>query len=115
MNGFRAPYRITTVYDRLKRRSELRDCDIAIEELVADREEDSFPAFQYDTARVWVRYKGFAVNVAGRLNDAVFSYQVSAYSDGTPWNPQGGGTMANVDDMIDWIIKKFDDVPRGRS
>ena len=115
MDGFRAPYRIATVYDRLKSRSELRDCDITIEELVADREDKSFPALQYDTARVWVRYKDFAVNVAGRLDDAVFSYHVGAYSDGAPWNPQGGGTMANVDDMIAWIIRKYDDVPRGGS
>ena len=113
MSGFRAPYRITTVYDRLKRRPELQHCKITIEELGADREEGYFPALQYDTARVWVRYMGFTINVVGRLSDGSFDYQVNAYCDDAPWDDQFWATMKGIDGMIDWIVEKFQTVPKG--
>jgi hypothetical protein len=57
MTDFPAPYRIVRVCELLKARPELEHCDIVIEALPVDNDERCFPTIQFDTSRVFVRYK----------------------------------------------------------
>jgi hypothetical protein len=112
MNKFRAPYRIVTVYERLKARPELGHCDITMEELEGDGEAGYFPRIQYDTARVFVRYKGFSINIVGKLEQGHFAYNANAYCDDTPWNPQHSEPMENVDKLVDIVVGRFATIPK---
>lgn len=110
MEKFRAPYRITTVYERLIARPELSPCSINIEELEPDREEGYFPTLQYDTARVFVRYKDYSVNVVGVLQESQFHYRANCYQGNHPWDLQFIQPMSGVDKLVELIVGKFDTV-----
>jgi len=111
MEKFRAPYRITTIRDRLVARPELVDREITIEEMPDDREAGYFPTIQYDTARVFVRRGEYSVNVVGVLEHGKFLYRANAYVGIAPWDVQYQVPMAEVDKIIEFIIGKFDTIP----
>lgn len=110
---FRPPYRMATVFERLKQRPELSGCDIRFEELEADREDGYFPTLQFDSVRVFVEYQDFSINVMGRLTDGVFDYQVNVYDKDGPANPQHWAKMTHVDEMIDIIVSRIVERKRG--
>ncbi|KQQ70910.1 hypothetical protein ASF70_18870 [Rhizobium sp. Leaf321] len=110
---FRPPYRMLTVYERLKANPELSDCKIWMEELDNDREDGYFPHLNFDTARVFVSLNDFSINVVGRLTDGVFDYQVSVYDANGPADPQHWALMTHIDEMISIITDRIADRRRG--
>jgi hypothetical protein len=115
MSGFKAPFRITTIYDRLKKRPELDRCKITIEEM--ERSDDYvYPRCGYDTAWVWVRWERdeddrFAMWLAGRVEFGVFWYLASDEA----MTPQNGiwKPYDQVDATIDFVVEKFKAFPKG--
>jgi hypothetical protein len=112
MTKFRAPYRIVTVYERLKAHPELSHCDITMEELEDDGEACYFPLAQFYMVRVFVRYKGFSLNIVGRLEQGHFAYGANAYRDNAPWNPQHTAPIEKVDELVDIVVGRFATVPK---
>jgi hypothetical protein len=117
MSGFKAPFRITTVYDRLKKRPELNNCKITIEEMeehIEKGEDVVYPRISYDTPWVWVRWEGrgrsFAMRIAGRLQDGVFYYLTS---DPNLTSKNGSANLIDkVDAAIDFVVEKFKAFPK---
>lgn len=114
MTKFGAPIRIATIYNRLlQRTSELRGCSITLEELVPDKDMMAqYPTFDWDTCRVFVRHQDYSVNVVGCLQDGVFQYRANAYCGDAPWDQQYVAGLGQAEAIIEFIIGKFDLVPR---
>jgi hypothetical protein len=109
MDKFRPPFRIRVVFENAGQRPELKKCKITMEELSLSVEPFPFPEVDYDTARVFFRYKGYEINVAGRLNGGTFEYMINAYQpDGSPWAVQGFRPIHEVEQIIEFVIGKFD-------
>ncbi len=113
MQKFRPPYRISRIMERALSRHELTHCELTMEELKIDDEERQFPYHQYDTARVFIKYKEFTVNILGVIQNGIFYYQANGYlEDNTPWNPSYHAQIDKLDELIDFVVKKFDSVPK---
>ena len=110
---FRPPFRITAVYDRLRKTPELKECEISIEAWPTENDPAYFPLLQYDTCQIWIRYRDFSMNVSGRLVNAKFEYQVTTHCDDVEWDVPYVGTMDSIDEMIKWIVFKYSEVPKG--
>jgi hypothetical protein len=115
MDRFCAPLRIQVVYDQLVGRAELNDCRITMEELVPDNDMLlQFPAFDWDTCRVYVRYADYSVNVVGCLEDGNFRYRANAYRGPEPWGQQYIAGLGQLNSIVEFVIGKFDLVPRNK-
>lgn len=110
MEKFRPPYRIVTVMERLKKRTELINVSITIEELKPDREEGYFPKLQYDTCRVFVRRGEYSINVCGVIEDGKFHYRAHAYNGASPWDRGWTASIDQVETIIEYIIARFDEL-----
>jgi hypothetical protein len=115
MQKYPAPFRIQIVYDQLLERSELSGCAITMEELTLDKDMvREFPKFDWDTCRVFVRYEDYSINVGGCLQGGIFQYRANAYHGANPWDQQYVAELGNADAIVEFIIGKFDLVPRSK-
>jgi hypothetical protein len=113
MAKYDPPHRIQIIYDKLIARSELHGCSITMEELTYDKDMIAqFPVFDWDTSRVYVKYDAYSVNVVGCLQDGAFQYRANAYQGDVPWDEQYVANLEQSDAIVEFVIGKFDLVPR---
>jgi hypothetical protein len=96
------------IYQRLRDAPELAKCQVTLEAFDHDDDDAMFPFLQYDTCRVWVRFGGYDANIQGVIQDGRLFYRISAYLNGSPWNPQFEAQHNQPDAVIDFIVGKFD-------